>query len=234
MLKLHEVVSGYGSSLVLHGITHEVHAGEVSVVLGRNGVGKTTLLSTIAGRIGVRRGTIAVDGAEVTRLRAHQRAGRGIAYVPQGREIFAGLTVEENLKIAIIGSTEREWKRLRDESLDQFPDLRPKLNARGGSLSGGQQQILAIARALIGDPKVLLLDEPSEGIQPSIVADIADIIASAARERGIAVLVAEQNLDFVARVAAEVHVIDKGQLIRTIDLTELRADEGLQHELLGV
>ena len=234
MLRLHEITSGYGSTQVLQGITYEVPAGEVAVLLGRNGVGKTTLLQTIMGQLPLRQGTITLGEQDIGRLPTHERARLGLAYVPQGREIFPGLSVLQNLRVAVLGSRRREWRQRLDRILADFPLLADKLNDSGRSLSGGQQQVLAIARALITEPRVLLLDEPSEGIQPSIVVEIAELLVSVAGERGIAVLVAEQNLDFVAHVAPSVNVIDKGRLVARVPVEELLNTAELQHKYLGV
>ncbi|GAA2402503.1 ABC transporter ATP-binding protein [Actinomadura vinacea] len=234
MLTLSDVRSGYGSTTVLHGVTLEVAAGETTVLLGRNGVGKSTLLRTIIGRLPLTRGSISLGDRELGGLPPHERARAGLAYVPQGRDIFPGLSVLENLRVAVAGTRRREWPARLERTLEEFPQLKPKVNAGGRSLSGGQQQILAIARALITDPRALLLDEPSEGIQPSIVVDIAGMLVAAARERGIAVLVAEQNLDFVGRVCASVNVIDKGTLVDRVAVGDLMTNEDLQHEYLGV
>jgi ABC-type branched-subunit amino acid transport system ATPase component len=158
----------------------------------------------------------------------------GLAYVPQGRDIFPGLSVLENLRVAVLGTRRREWTARLERILEDFPQLKEKLPAAGRSLSGGQQQILAIARALITDPHALLLDEPSEGIQPSTVVDIAEMLVKAARERGIAVLVAEQNLDFVGHVCEAVDVIDKGRLVDRVAVGDLLGQADLQHKYLGV
>lgn len=234
MLQLNDVVSGYGSIAVLHGVDAAITAGEIRVILGRNGVGKTTLLKTIAGNLPLTSGTIHLDDVDISRLAPYRRARRGIAYVPQGREIFPGLTVLDNLRVAFNQAHRGGASQAIDETLEEFPALKVKAKALGGSLSGGQQQILAFARALITGPRVLLLDEPSEGIQPSIVAEIADTIRRVAAERSIAVLVAEQNLDFVARVTSEVSLFDHGRFVRQIPVAELASDVELQHEYLGV
>ena len=234
MLDIRQLVAGYGPLIVVREVTLSVAAGEVSVLIGRNGVGKTTLLRTVAGHRRVMQGTISVDGGSVTPLPPHRRARAGIAYVPQGRDIFGSLTVRENLQVSMKAMRMRDQTQRLSEILDLLPLLKEKLDDRGGSLSGGQQQILAIGRALISDPKVLLLDEPSEGIQPSIVAEIAETVARIAREKGLAVLVVEQNLDFVASVAERIKVIDRGQIVADLRVADLLREESLQHQYLGI
>jgi urea ABC transporter ATP-binding protein UrtE len=234
MLKLDDIHSGYGSTTVVNGISLEVTAGEATVLLGRNGVGKTTLLRTLMGTLPLQRGSVRVGDQDIGTLPPHRRARLGLAYVPQGRDIFPGLSVRENLRAAVLGSGRRDWERRLEKTVAEFPQLGEKLSARGRSLSGGQQQILAVARALITDPQVLLLDEPSEGIQPSVVVEIAEMLVRTARERGIAVLVAEQNLDFVTHMCEYVHVIDKGRLVDRVSVGDLTTTADLQHKYLGV
>lgn len=234
MLTLDDVVSGYAQTPVVQGISHTVPAGTISVLLGRNGVGKTTLLRTIAGQLPLQRGTLTLGGEDISRTSAFRRARLGLAYVPQGREIFPALSVRDNLRAAVHGMRQGAWSRRLDRTLEQFPVIADKLDAPGRSLSGGQQQIVAIARALITDPDVLLLDEPSEGIQPSIVVEIGEMLTRMAAERGIAVLVAEQNLDFVRHVTDRVEVMDKGTLVAWLRVPELLSDADLQHHYLGV
>lgn len=234
MLTLDEVVSGYAQTPVVQGVSHTVPAGTISVLLGRNGVGKTTLLRTIAGQLPLQQGKIMLGGADISRASAFRRARLGLSYVPQGRDIFPGLSVRDNLRVAVHGMRRSGWSRRLDRTLEQFPVIADKLDAPGRSLSGGQQQIVAIARALITDPDVLLLDEPSEGIQPSIVVEICEMLTTMVAERGIAVLVAEQNLDFVQHVADRVEVMDKGQLVAWLRVSDLLSDVDLQHRYLGV
>lgn len=234
MLQLHDVSAGYGPTPVLHGITAEVKQSELVALLGRNGVGKTTLLRTIVGEIPVTSGRILLDGRDITRLKAHERARAGIAYVPQGRQIFADLSVLDNLRVAGYAAEKRGWQAIVDEMLEQFPILAEKRDLPGGSLSGGQQQILALARALVTAPDLLLLDEPSEGIQPSIVQQIAREIKDINHLRGITVVIVEQNLEFAAWVADSAHVMDKGSIVQSVQTDHLLSDVSLQHELLGV
>jgi urea ABC transporter ATP-binding protein UrtE len=234
MLKLEDVRSGYGQTVVLHGLSLEVAPGETKVLLGRNGVGKTTLLRTIMGLVPAQSGSIVLDDTDISRLAPHRRARAGLGYVPQERDIFPGLSVEDNLRVAALSCRRDDWEDELESLLQEFPILGEKRGAQGASLSGGQQQILALARALITRPKVLLLDEPSEGIQPSIVQQIADVIGAIERERGLALIVVEQNLDFVARFAEEAHVVDKGRVVERLRLADLIENKGLQHEFLGI
>ena len=234
MLRLEDVHAGYGPTTVLRGFNLEVADKQTVAVLGRNGVGKTTALRAITGILPLQRGTITFDGKDIRRLPVHERSRCGIAYVPQGRDIFPGLTVLDNLRVAAYGSRQRDWEERLDAMFADFPVLAEKRNARGGSLSGGQQQILALARALMTSPRILLLDEPSEGIQPSILDQIADTLRTVNEQRGIPVLLVEQNLDFVFRLATRVHLVDKGQVVRELSTEELLDDKELQHEYLGI
>jgi urea ABC transporter ATP-binding protein UrtE len=234
MLRIEHARAGYGRTEVLHGVSLTVEDGDMVAVLGRNGVGKTTLLKTIVGAIAVKSGRIELDGRDLTKAKAHQRARAGIAYVPQGREIFPRLTVADNLRVAAYGTRQRGWSDEYDGLLDEFPVLREKASQKGASLSGGQQQILALARALMTRPRVLLLDEPSEGIQPSIVEQIAETVRRINAERGITVLLVEQNLDFAARIARQAYLMAKGEIVRELPAEDVLGDRTLQHEYLGV
>ncbi|HET7397631.1 MAG TPA: ABC transporter ATP-binding protein [Intrasporangium sp.] len=234
MLQLRDVSAGYGRTPVLHGIDLEVGDAQLVALLGRNGVGKTTLLRTVSGEISCTSGEILVAGRAVTRLKAHERARAGVAYVPQGRQIFSELTVLDNLRVAGYAARKPGWQELVEEMLEQFPILREKRDQAGSSLSGGQQQILALARALVTAPDLLLLDEPSEGIQPSIVQQIAAEIKDINKRRGITVVIVEQNLEFAASVADTAYVMDKGRIVSNLKTDHLLSDVSLQHELLGV
>ena len=234
LLELEDVRAGYGATAVLHGVTLTIGAGERVGVLGRNGVGKSTLLRTIVGQLPITSGRLALDGEELSRRPVHARARAGIAYVPQGRQIFASLSVLDNLRVAACATGRGDWRPRVADLWREFPVLERKRDDPGGSLSGGQQQILALARALVTEPRVLLLDEPSEGIQPSIVDEIADVVTRLNEERGITVVLVEQNLDFATRVVAHAHLMDKGQLVRDLPATEILGDRTLQHEYLGV
>lgn len=234
MLEIDNVHAGYGRTAVLHGVSFTLADGEMAAVLGRNGVGKTTLLRTITGAIPANTGSVRIDGRELTGAPAYRRARAGIAYVPQGREIFPRLSVLDNLRVAAYGTRRRGWGRVLEQVLEEFPVLREKAAQPGGSLSGGQQQILALARALMTEPRVLLLDEPSEGIQPSIVDQIAGTVRRINAERGISVVLVEQNLDFAAKIASRALVMAKGEIVRELAAEEMLNDRALQHEYLGV
>jgi urea transport system ATP-binding protein len=234
MLRIEDLRAGYGRTEVLHGVSLEVAEGDMVAVLGRNGVGKTTLLKAIIGAVSTKAGRITLGDRDLTRTRPHQRARAGIAYVPQGREIFPRLTVLDNLRVAAFGTRQRGAARTMEGLLDEFPILRQKGSQPGASLSGGQQQILALARALMTNPRVLLLDEPSEGIQPSIVDQIAETVTRINAERGISVVLVEQNLDFAAKVARHAYVMAKGEIVRDLPASEMLSDRTLQHEYLGV
>ena len=219
MIEARDVSVFYGASQALRGVSLTAEIGQVTCVLGRNGVGKTTLIRAMVGQQPVRGGTILYNGDDITGVPAYQRARQGIAFVPQGREIFPLLTVEENLKsgFAALPSAAR---KISDEIFELFPVLKSMLGRRGGDLSGGQQQQLAIARALIMQPKVLVLDEPTEGIQPSIIKDIERVIALL-RDRGtMAIVLVEQYFDFARRLADRFAVLERGQVV----LAGTRAD----------
>ena len=233
MLTLHGLRAGYGATPVLHGIDLKLAASECAAVLGRNGVGKTTLMRAITGAIATTDGSIQFDGIDLSPLRAHERARFGISHVPQGRDIFPKLTVLENLRVGT-AARRHHGNHAVDRILEEFPTLAQRKNARGGSLSGGQQQLLALARALVTAPRLLLLDEPSEGIQPSILDEIAEVIGRINAERGIAVLAVEQNLDFAVRIARRSLIMEKGEIIAEVSTTELRGDRELQKKYLAL
>ncbi len=232
MLSVADAHVAYGKSPALMGPSLVVGAGEIISIIGRNGVGKTTLLKAIIGLLRVTSGAIHLDGEDVTRLPAHERARRGLGYVPQGRMIFADLTVEENL---LIGAdlNRANGRALLEEVLAEFPLLRARYRQRGDTLSGGEQQMLAIGRALAGGPKVLLLDEPSEGIQPSIVQEIEAKIASISRGRGLAIVLVEQNIEFAAALARRIYVMEKGRIAREISPQNVM-DEDIVRDYLAV
>ncbi len=220
MLQANTVDLYYGAAQALRSVSLEAQPGKVTCVLGRNGVGKTSLLRALVGQHPVSRGTITHDGEDITRLRPYQRARRGIAYVPQGREIFPLLTVEENLKtgFAPLG---RERRQIPDDVFSLFPVLEGMLRRRGGDLSGGQQQQLAIGRALVMQPRVLLLDEPPEGIQPSIIKDIGRAIAYLRNLGGIAIVLVEQYLDFAHELGDYFAVMDRGTIVLACDRSDM-------------
>ncbi|MFI7432536.1 urea ABC transporter ATP-binding subunit UrtE [Micromonospora haikouensis] len=215
MLTLRGVHAGYGRSEVLHGVDLAVPADGVAAVLGHNGAGKSTLLRVAVGLLRPRAGTVELAGDDVTRLAPHQRVARGMAYVPQGQQCFPHLTAGENLRLVADGR--RDGAAATAEALDLFPALRPLLRRRAGLLSGGQRQQLAIARALVTRPKLLLLDEPTEGIQPSVVAEIQDRVVELTARAGIQVLLVEQHLGFALRVAQRYYVLESGRVTSTGD-----------------
>lgn len=230
-LTVENLWSGYGGIAILQGVDLSIGEAEVVAVLGPNGVGKTTLMKTLAGSLKAQRGTVKCDGRDVTYTAAHARAQAGIAYVPQGRGIFPQLTVLENLLVGLY-AMRLEAGRI-EETLEEFPSLRAKLKDLGGSLSGGQQQQLALARALVIQPKVLLLDEPSEGIQPSILDEIAEALLKLKKARGLSVLLVEQNLDFASSLADRAYLMDIGRISRQLGSGDLAGDPTLHREFLG-
>jgi urea transport system ATP-binding protein len=216
MLDVERLTLRYGQSRILHGIDLHARAGEVTAVMGMNGVGKTSLLKAIAGRHPFEGGTIRLDGRDLGRPTAARAAQAGIAYVPQGREIFPLLTVQENLE-AGFACLPRAKREVPAELYELFPILRTMRNRRGGDLSGGQQQQLAIARALSSNPKVLLLDEPTEGVQPSVIKDIARVLNHIKKIRDLTILVSEQILSFALDIADRILVIDGGRIVHSED-----------------
>jgi urea transport system ATP-binding protein len=211
MLTISELHAGYGRSTVLHGIDVEVSRQGVTAVLGHNGAGKSTLLRVAIGLLRPARGSVHLDGEDITRLPAHQRVARGMAYVPQGQQCFPHLTALENLQLT--ADTRKDGRAALDETLDLFPALKPLLRRRAGLLSGGQRQQLGIARALITRPRLLLLDEPTEGIQPTVVAEIEQRILELSA--GVAVFLVEQHLGFALRAARHYHVLESGRVTAT-------------------
>lgn len=212
MLAVTSVDLHYGAAQALRGVSLSAEPGKITCVMGRNGVGKTSLMRAIAGQHRISRGRISWSGEDIGALRPFERARRGIALVPQGREIFPLLTVEENLRTGF-APLPRAERTIPDEVFSLFPVLAGMLRRRGGDLSGGQQQQLAIARALVSEPKLIILDEPTEGIQPSIIKDIAGVIKSL-RERGdIAILLCEQYFDFAHELADDFMVLSRGETV---------------------
>ena len=211
MLHVDNLNQYYGGSHILRSLAFDAKAGEVTVILGRNGVGKTTLLKSLMGVVPVKTGSVKLGGADITRATPYERARSGIGYVPQGREIFGRLTVEENLRMGLA------WRKagtaIPAELFELFPVLKQMLGRRGGDLSGGQQQQLAIARALAAGPKLLLLDEPTEGIQPSIIKDIGRVIRMLAGRGEMAIVLVEQYVDFAAELADQFLVMERGEFI---------------------
>lgn len=212
--------AGYGTSDVLRDVGITVEQGEVVGVLGRNGVGKTTLMKTLIGLLSTRAGKIVFRDEDVTELGADARARLGIGYVPQGRGIFSNMSVRDNLRMGgLINASRRSLDF--DLVFGYFPFLKERLAQRGGTLSGGQQAMLAIARALINQPSLLLLDEPSDGVQPSIVDEIGEFIKSLNQQRGLTVLIVEQNIDLMQTVATRAYALDKGRVVASVDRKDL-------------
>ena len=222
MLDVDSLNQYYGGSHILRNLAFDAKAGEVTVILGRNGVGKTTLLKSLMGVVPVKTGTMKLGDADITRATPYQRARSGIGYVPQGREIFGRLTVEENLRMGL--ATRRAGAQIPAELFELFPVLKQMLGRRGGDLSGGQQQQLAIARALAAGPKLLLLDEPTEGIQPSIIKDIGRVIRMLASRGDMAIVLVEQYVDFAAELADQYLVMERGEFIARGNGREMDAD----------
>ena len=233
MLEIENLSAGYGEALVLRDFSCRIDSGKVTALMGRNGMGKTTLMKTIMGLIRAQSGQILFDGTAIEKLPTHQISRIGMGYVPQGREIFAEFTVTENLRLSLLGHEGGETLPL-EKIYDWFPILKERAEQRAGTFSGGQQQILAIARALIGGPKMLLLDEPTEGIQPSIVHDIGVQLGRIARETGLAILIVEQNVDMVRTLADEVLFMEIGAIEERCDIESLRRDDSLLHRYLSV
>jgi urea ABC transporter ATP-binding protein UrtE len=227
-LIVENLVAGYGDGVVLDGISLTVAAGETVAVLGRNGVGKTTLLRTIMGLVRPKSGAVRFGGRRIDGHESFEIARAGLGYVPQGREIFTDLTVEENL---ILGNLKAASA---DEVYAIFPALAEKRRIAGGRLSGGQQQQLAIGRALMSKPKLLLLDEPSEGIQPSIVGELAEVLAGIVRERGMGLVLVEQNIDMALALAQRVDFVDQGRVVASDSVAAIRANPNLVEEHMAL
>jgi urea transport system ATP-binding protein len=227
VLELRGLGAGYGESQVLWDVSLEVGAGSVLCLMGRNGVGKTTLLKTVMGLLPARGGRIVFDGADLTGRRSEERAAAGLGYVPQGREIFPDLTVAENLRMGCLGQSISADRALAGP-LALFPKLRELMGRKGGVLSGGEQQQLAIARVLLARPKLLLLDEPTEGVQPSVILQIEDAIREI-KASGIAILLVEQYLEFAWRMADSYAIMRKGTIVSRGTTSELRHEAVKQH-----
>jgi urea transport system ATP-binding protein len=210
MFDVRNLSAAYGQSEVLHGVDLSVGRGEIVVLVGRNGMGKSTLMKSLIGVMPARSGQIMVDGVNVTALPSHRRVASGLAYVPQGRQIFGTMTVKENIETGLVVTGKSD---VPNEIYDLFPILKDFERRRGGNLSGGQQQQLAIARALASDPKVLLLDEPTEGIQPSIIKDIARLLRDIRSIRNLCIVVCEQLLSFVLDIADRILVMEGGRIV---------------------
>lgn len=220
MLKVDDVSVSYGKSQVVYNVSFEIKDDEKLILLGRNGVGKTTLLKSIIGLLPAKTGDISLNSDKVTKLKPYERSRKGIAYVPQGREIIPQLTVQENLELRALAHKVDYAKKV-EEIFEYFPVLTQHLKRKGGVLSGGQQQQLAIARALMSDPKILILDEPTEGIQPNIVSDIADILTRYHKEKKVPIIVVEQNLRFARKLGDRFLIMQKGSIVAQGQMDEL-------------
>ncbi|MFL5063297.1 MAG: urea ABC transporter ATP-binding subunit UrtE [Xanthobacteraceae bacterium] len=231
MLEVQGIDLHYGAAQALRGVTLAAEPGKVTCVLGRNGVGKTSLLRALTGHHPVSRGTVRFDGADITRLKPYERARCGIAYVPQGREIFPLLSVKENLETGF-ARLKRMDRMIPDDVFSLFPVLHDMLRRRGGDLSGGQQQQLAIGRALVMRPRLLLLDEPTEGIQPSIIKDLARAIAYLRNLGNIAIVLVEQYLDFARELGDHFAVMERGAIVHSC--TRAGMDEGALKRALAL
>ena len=227
-LEVRDIDSYYGTSHILHALSFTVAAKDLFAVLGRNGAGKTTLLRSIAGLNPPRAGEIRFNETDITLIKSHMRTQLGISYVPQGREIIPNLTVEENILLSLMG-VGKPAKQVPDFVYDYFPALRDIGKRRGGVLSGGQQQQLAIGRALAQEPKLLLLDEPTEGLQPSVVEEIDEIIKQISIDQTCAVLLVEQNLDFVRNTMQDFAILDTGRIVVQGGIDELTDELAHQH-----
>ena len=222
MLTISNLNQFYGGSHILRDVSFEIPKGACTTILGRNGVGKTTLLKCLVGLVPIRSGSVSLSGVDISKLPPYERARLGVAYVPQGREIFPRLTVEENLLMGL--ATKSGSARIPARIFEMFPVLKDMLNRRGGDLSGGQQQQLAIGRALASDPRLLILDEPTEGIQPSIIKDIGNVIASLAKGGDMAILLVEQYYDFARALADHYVVMSRGEVVKAGRGADMEAD----------
>jgi urea transport system ATP-binding protein len=229
MFDVRNLSAAYGQSQALHGIDLSVARGEIVALVGRNGMGKSTLMKSLIGVMPARSGQITIDGVNVTALPSHRRVASGLAYVPQGRQIFGTMTVKENIETGLVVTGKSDIPR---EIYDLFPVLKDFEHRRGGNLSGGQQQQLAIARALASDPKVLLLDEPTEGIQPSIIRDIARLLRDIRSIRNLCIVVCEQVLSFVLDIADRILVMEGGRIVHADTRTHI--DEAAIARFLAV
>ena len=233
MLTIETLEAGYGEARVLRGLDLTVGVGEILALLGRNGMGKTTLMRAIMGLLPARAGRIAVAGQDITGRKPFEIARLGVGYVPQGREIFGAFTVEENLVMGQLGQDTRNAP-LPEALFDYFPILAERRRQSAGTLSGGEQQQLAIARALVAEPRLLLLDEPSEGIQPSIVEQIAETLAAISRDRGLTLVLVEQNIEMALDLADRCAFLEDGRIAQETSAAAAHADETLLQRYLAI
>lgn len=231
MLEIRGIDVAYGQAKILRDLSFTVKPGEITCLLGRNGAGKTTTMKSIMGLLPLGAGEIVLDGVALNKLPKHEVARQGIGYIPQGRRLFSELTVSQNLEIGML--TRKSPPEVLDKVLALFPRLLERMDQAAQTLSGGEQQMLATARALCLEPKVLLLDEPTEGLQPSMIEAIRDVVIKM-RTQGVAVLLVEQRIDAVLEVADQVVFIENGQNLETLDAADLRADPDILHRRLGV
>lgn len=224
MFEASNVDVSYGKSRIIQNLSLSVEAGSRTAILGRNGVGKTTFLKSAIGLLPVGAGKMTFDGRDITNMKPFRRSLAGMGYVPQGREIIPLLTVEENLELGAMGHKNVHAKERKKWVLEYFPALKIHMNRNGGVLSGGLQQQLAIARCLMGEPKIMLLDEPTEGIQPNVVMEIADTLKKIAEDTGISIVVVEQNLKFARRLARDYVIIQKGTVVAKGKMEDLDQD----------
>jgi branched-chain amino acid transport system ATP-binding protein len=231
MLEVANISAGYGKVQVLRDLSLGAKAGEILCLLGRNGAGKTTLLKTIMGQVKLAAGTITLDKTDISALQAHQIPKHGVGYIPQGRRLFTEMTVAENLQIGLMARNSAP--EVLEDALTMFPRLRERLDQRAETLSGGEQQMLATARALCLRPKLLLLDEPTEGLQPSMIALIRDAVVSL-RAQGVAIVLVEQRIEAVLQIADRVVIIENGRAVLEATPADLAADKELIHRYIGV
>ncbi len=227
ILDVSQVTAGYGRTMIVRDVSLAIQPGEIVAIVGRNGVGKTTLIKAIIGLLQLARGTIAFAGATISLMPANDRAQRGMGYVPQGRGIFPGLTVEENLQMGELINARAGGSRPLDIAFQYFPRLAERRSQRAGTLSGGEQAMLAVGRVLVGQPTLMLLDEPSEGLQPNLVQQIGDDIKRINIELGTTVLFVEQNIELVMNLAQRGYVMDKGQVSATLSGAQVTNQDAL-------
>ncbi len=231
LLEIDHVFVYYKDALILNDVSLTVNRGEVVCILGRNGVGKSTLLRSIVGLTPPRKGSVRFDGQVVSGRFPYEIVRMGIAYVPQGRDIFPDLSVEENLKVGAFTNPQNRQK-IKSDVFKYFPFLKDRLKQKGGKLSGGEQQMLAIARALAGSPEMMILDEPTEGIQPSIIKGILELIRQLNKDRGLTILLVEQNIDFAFGLASRGYILEKGQVVTEGGVAVLKEDHTVKTYLM--
>lgn len=230
ILEAKGVTSGYDRVMVINDISVSIDKGEIVSIIGRNGVGKSTFMKTLIGLLKTNQGSVNFDGEDITKMKPHTRAKAGIGYVPQGHGIFPGLTVEENLKMGSMINT-ADQKYNYEMVYDYFPRLAERKKQMAGSMSGGEQAMLSIGRVLVGNPKILLLDEPSEGVQPNIVSQMGEIVEKISRELGLTVLMVEQHMGLIQQITERAYVLDKGQIIASLTQEEVNNNDVIKQYL---